>query len=113
MVDVRPLSERPPLERPHPDRRRQTRLGYESDFPLMSDREYPHFVPRDYEPVQRDVPRLAERDHELPNVAVHAATNQWMCGQALDGRTDAPGSRDCRVQVLACQELEGALAIYV
>jgi len=88
-----------------------TCLGHESDLPLMSDRKHAHLVLRDDEPVQRDVPCLAERNHELPNVAVNARPEQRVRGQALDGRADGPGRRDGRVRVLACQELESALEV--
>ena len=81
-------------------------LWHEPDFPLMSDREHPHLVLRNHEPVQRDVPGLAEGNHELPNVAVHAPPEQRVRGQVLDGRADGPGRRDGRVRVLACQKLK-------
>ena len=77
----------------------------------MSDREHPHFVLRDDEPVQRNVSRLPEGNNELPNVAVHAPPKQWMRRQVLDGRPNGPGCRDRRAWVLACQELEGALEV--
>ena len=77
----------------------------------MSDREHPHFVLRDNEPVQRDVPRLAEGNHEFPNVAGHAPPKQRMRGQVLDGRADGRGRRKCRVRVFACQEPEGTLEV--
>ena len=93
------------------DRNGATCLWHESNFPLVSDRQHAHFVLRDDEPVQRDVSRLAERNHELPDVAVYAPPEQGVRGQGLDSGTDGPGSRDCRVRVLACQELEGALEV--
>ena len=74
----------------------------------MSDREHPHLVLRNDESVQRDIPRLAVGDHELPNIAVHAPPEQRVHGQVLDGRADRSGRRDCGARVLACQELEGA-----
>ena len=77
----------------------------------MSDREHPHFVLRDDEPVQRDVPRLAEGNHEFPDVAVHTPAKQRVHGQALDGRADGTRRRDCRLRVLTCQQLEGALEV--
>lgn len=73
----------------------------------MSDREHPHLVLRDDEPIQRDVPRLAEGNHEIPNVAVDAPPGHRVRGQILDGRADGPGRRNRRVQVLVCRELEG------
>ena len=60
----------------------------------MSDRKHPHLVMRDDEPVQCDVARLAEGDHELPNVAVYAAPEQRVRGQVLDGRADGAGRLD-------------------
>ena len=86
-------------------------LWHESNLPLMSDRQHPHLVLRDDESVQRDVARLAEGNHELPNVAVHTPPEQRVRGQAFDRRADGPGRCDCRVRVLACQELEGALEV--
>jgi hypothetical protein len=38
----------------------------------MPDRKHPDLVPRDDESVQRDVARLAEGNHELSHIAVHA-----------------------------------------
>ena len=75
----------------------------------MPDREDPHLVVRDDEPVQRDVSSLPERNNELANVAVHATAKQRVRGQVLDGRTDGAGRCDGCVRVLACQEPEGAL----
>ena len=88
-----------------------TCLGHEPDLPLMSDRKHPHLVLRDDESVQRDVARLAEGNHEFPNVAVHAPPEQRVLGQVLDGGADGPGRRDGCFRVLACQELEGALEV--
>ena len=66
---------------------------------------------RDYEPVQRDVPRLAVGNHELPNITVYAPPEQRVRSQGLDGGADSRGRRDCHVRVLACQELESALEV--
>ena len=77
----------------------------------MPDRKHPHFILRDDESVQRDVARLAEGNHEFSNITVHAPPEQRVRGQALDRRADGPGGRDCRVRLLACQELEGALEV--
>ena len=77
----------------------------------MSDRKHPHLALRNDEPVQRDVPRLAVGNHEFPNVAVHAPSEQRVRGQVLDGRVDDRRRRDCCVRALACQELEGALEV--
>ena len=77
----------------------------------MSDRKHPHLILWDDESVQRDVARLAEGNHELPDVAVHAPPEQRVRSQVLDGRADGRGRRDCRVRVLACQEPEGALEV--
>ena len=75
----------------------------------MPEREHPHLVLRNDESIQRDVTRLAVGDHEFPNIAVHAPPDQRVHGQVLYGRADRSSRRDCRVRVLACQELEGAL----
>ena len=57
----------------------------------MSDREHPHLVLRNDESVQRDIPRLAVGDHELPNIAVHAPPEQRVRSlEAIDGAL-APG----------------------
>src|SRR5512135_1015681 len=88
-----------------------TRLWNETDLTLMSDREHPHLVLRNDESVQRDVPRLAVGDYELPNIAVHAPPEQRVHGQAIDGRADSVGRPDSRFRILACQVLEGALEV--
>lgn len=77
----------------------------------MSDRKHPNLILWDDESVQRDVARLAEGNHELSNVAVHAPPEQRVRSQVLDGRADGRGRRNCRVRVLACQELEGSLEV--
>jgi len=77
----------------------------------MSDRKHPDLILWDDESVQRDVARLAEGNHELSNVAVHAPPEQRVRSQVLDGRADGRGRRKCRVRVLACQELEGTLEV--
>jgi hypothetical protein len=64
---------------------RRSCLRHEPDFPLVTDREHPHLIPWDHESVQRDVPRLAERNHELANVTVNAPAEQRVRGQVLDG----------------------------
>lgn len=77
----------------------------------MSDREHPHLGPRDDESVQRDVPCLAEGNHEFPDVAMHAPSEQRVRGEVLDGRSDGSGRRDCRIRTRACQEPEGVLEV--
>ena len=42
---------------------------------------------------------------------VNLGASTTVRGQVLDGRADGPGRRDCRVRVLACQELEGTLEV--
>lgn len=69
-------------------------LWQESDFPLMSDRKHPNLVLWDDESVQRDVARLAQGNHELSNVAVHALPEQRVRSQVLDGRADGRGRRN-------------------
>jgi len=84
---------------------------YQADLPLVPDREHPHLVLRDDEPVQRDVTRLAVGNQELPDVAVHAPPEQRVRGQGPDGGANGRSRRDCCIRVLACQEPERALEV--
>ena len=95
------------------------RSGYEPDFPLTPDREHADLVAGNEVPVERDVPGLAERDHEFADVAVRSPADQrGIC--RLPSPRLRPGaalvacqSLDPGVHVLRAVHLAGALDLLV
>jgi uncharacterized delta-60 repeat protein len=78
---------------------------------LMAQRQHADLVPRRNEPVERDVSRPPERDHQLTKPIATDSPDQRMRRKHLDRRRDRPCRRGSRLGVVLREEGERALEV--
>jgi len=70
-----------------------------------------HFILRNHEPIQREVPCLSIGNDQLAQFTFDSTNDQWMRPEAINGRLDGCNRSQCRVRVFITQELERALYV--
>lgn len=84
-------------------------LAWIVEFPLVANGQNPNLVLRRKESVQGEVPRVAKRDHQLPNRLFHNPADMGMPGQDRDRVNDRRRSSDGRQLITTLEKLEQAL----
>lgn len=67
-----------------------------------------HFILRNHEPIQGEVPCLSIGNDQLAQLTFDSPTDQWMRPEVINGRLDGCNRIQCRVRVFLPQELERA-----